>query len=77
MDCGYCGLQFNTFKELVEHEKTESHQEQFEAFGKLYHECLLCSVTVTSGSDFSVHILGRKHQRKLVAIGDLRGMGWA
>ena len=59
-----------------EHEKEESHHEQFDACGKLLHECLLCAVTVTSASDFEGHILGRKHKRKLVAMGDLRGMGW-
>ena len=75
MDCGYCGCHFETFKELAEHEKTELHHEQFEACEKLLHECLLCAVKVTSASDIEGHISGRKHKRKLVAMGDLRGLG--
>ena len=58
VDCGYCGLNFETVKELGEHEKEESHHEQFDACGKLLHECLLCAVTVTSASDFEGHTLG-------------------
>ena len=76
VDCGFCGLHFKTFKELSAHEETDSHGKSRERLEKLAHRCLLCEVTVTSGGAYESHKSGKKHRGRLIARGDLRGLGW-
>ena len=75
VDCGFCNLHFKTFKELSEHQKTDSHGNNKERLEKLAHRCVLCGVTVTSGGAYESHESGKKHRSRLIARGDLRGLG--
>ena len=73
VDCGFCDVQCRRVEEIRAHNSTSAHYEAAAATAKLAHRCLVCSVVVTSGYDFKLHKIGKKHRARLIKYGDLRG----